>query len=87
MARRILQILVADLAVDLVRAELLLPVDRALLEHGVAADAVGRHLLVGGRHAEDRAAAAECEVLLLDLADHGGRAPAVRAATSSERSR
>src|SRR5690606_9753399 len=71
--------LVADPAVHLERAGLRRPVDRAALEHAVAADAVGRDALVGDRMAEERAAATERAILLVDLADRGRAAVAARA--------
>src|SRR5690606_38804922 len=71
--------LVADLAVHLERAGARRPVDRAALEHAVAADAIGGDALLGDRHAEERAATAERAVLLVDLADRRRAAAAGRA--------
>ncbi len=70
---------IADAAVDLVGPEHRRPVDRAPLEHAVAADVVGCAALLGHRHAEDRRAAAELAVLAIDLADDQRRATAPRA--------
>src|SRR3954454_3562757 len=57
---------IADPAVDFVCTELRRPVDRALLNHAVAAAAVGRALPAADRNAEKRGPPAEREVLLLD---------------------